>query len=292
MRPWYLVLLLLGGTAVGATLPRVDHTRAARAVDDALVFLPRADTTRIAASGFDEMVADFLWIRAVLLFGDRFDRDRSGAWRAWLAGMLDTTSTLDPAWPSVYHYGGAMLRVVGDVDGSSALFERCTQNIPTDGWCAFSLGMNHYLYRKDVAEAQRWIDRAAQQPGAPGWWSSAAAKMASGAGAIQAAIDYVDSEMEGARSDAERGFLLLQKRRLQHDQLVESWTAACLAYREQHGAPLPGVSTLESLGFAVPENPRGNAWVVGRDGVVRGEDAEWERRRRARSEERRLVVVH
>lgn len=292
MRAHLLVLVLAGGGVAAVAQPRADASRVPRAIDDALIFLPRPDTIRVAASGFDETVADFLWIRAVLLFGDRFDSDRSQAWRLWLAGMLTTISTLDPAWPSVYHYGGAMLRVVGEVDASSTLFQRCTEAIPDDGWCAFSLGMNHYLYRKDVAEAQRWIHEASQKPGAPGWWSSAAARMTSSTGAIGTAIDYVDSQLAEARTDAEREFLTLQKQRLQHDQLVEGWTETCLRYRDEHGEPLPSVEALVALGVEVPANPRGGEWVVGRDGVVRGEGAERERRRRVRAEERRLVVEH
>ena len=79
-----------------------------------------------------------------------------------------------------------------------------------------------------------------------------------------------------------------QRGKLRHNELVSGWEAACLAWMDAHG-PLATPMALSTLGFALPENPRGDAWVVGADGVVRGQAAEAERLRKRRMEEWKLL---
>ncbi|MBM4368123.1 MAG: hypothetical protein FJ102_18070 [Deltaproteobacteria bacterium] len=286
-----LVVALSGAMVAWAAQPEADRTRHERQIDTALLFLPRGDTMRVAASGFHEPLASLLWVRAVITFGERYDTDASEEWREWLAGAVLAVNTLDPRWRTAYHYGGGLLRSVGAIDAASAVFERCSEAVPTDGWCPFSRGMNAYLYEKDRELAVKWMHMAAERPGAPGWWSAAAAGMVSESGAREGALAYIDAQLAEAATEAEIHYLERQKRRILHDQVVDQWAEACRQHYRDTGARLPAPEALLGLGFALPENPRGDAWVVGRDGVVRSERAEVERRGEAVGDERALVVA-
>ncbi len=284
-----LLVALAGALVAGMAQPAVDHTRHARQIDSALLFLPRGDTLALAASGFHEPLASLLWVRVVLTFGERYDTDASEEWREWLAGAVLAVNTLDPRWRTAYIYGGALLRSVGAVDAASEVFERCSKALPENAWCPFSRGMNAYLYEKDRDGAAAWMRVAAERPGAPGWWSAAAAGMVSEGGARETALVYLEAQLREAETKAEIRYLERQKRRILHDQVVDTWAEACRHRYRETGEPLPSPEALVELGFTLPENPRGDAWVVGRDGVVRSVRAEEERRGDAIQAERALA---
>lgn len=285
---------LLALTAAAATVafvaqPQSDITRTQRRLDTTLMVRPDAGTISVAAMGFDEMVADVNWVRTVLTFGERYDRDASAEWRTWLAGMVDVSATLDPHWLTVYQYGGGMLRVVGEIDASSALYERCAERLPDNAWCPFALGMNLYLNKGENEKAAEWITLAADRPGAPGWWSAAAGRMKTKSGGLSTALHFIEDQLEANPPEAEREYLQRQRARLQHDMIVEAWTPKCREFLDKTGARLGSPQALADLGIPLPENPRGDAWVVGGDGVVRSESAEAERIRRVRIEDWALL---
>ncbi|MBM4390672.1 MAG: hypothetical protein FJ090_06080 [Deltaproteobacteria bacterium] len=286
-----LGVALVGAMVAGAAQPAADRTRHARQIDAALLFLPRGDTLRVAASGFHEPLASLLWVRTVITFGERYDTDASEEWREWLGGAVLAVNTLDARWLTAYHYGGGLLRSTGEIAAASAVYERCSETIPTDGWCPFSRGMNAYLYERDRELAAKWMRVAAERPGAPGWWAAAAAGMLSEGGARESALRYLDAQLAEAATEAETHYLERQKRRIQHDQMVDQWAEACRQHYRDAGERLSAPGALTELGFALPENPRGDAWVVGNDGVVRSEGAEAQRRRDALGDERALVVA-
>jgi hypothetical protein len=282
-----LVAGLFAGAVAVFSLPAVDATRTARNIDQALLFVPETTHLRAAAFGFDEPLADLLWVRAILTFGERYGTE-GGGWLTWLGRMIEAVCTLDPGWRTPYFYGGSMLRASGDIAASDLIFEAGRANLPDDPYFPFSLGMNAYLYRQDHAAAAAFLEEAAACPDAPFWYASAAAAMHQDAGDRGVGIRYLrevrDSTQDpNIRADAER-----QLGRLMHNELVDLWAPACRARKAERG-PLPAPEDLRELGFDLPENPRGDAWIVGSDGVVRSEGAEDERVRDLRLAELRLI---
>lgn len=286
----YAITAIIGATLVGTSLPRVDETRGPRAIDNALVFVPDGKQLVAASSGQAEVLADLLWVRAVLLFGERYDSATGTAWTDWLRRMILAVNTLDPHWRTAYFYGGSLLRVVEDIEGADMVFLQATQYLPEDSFFPFSLGMNAYLYREDPEEAGRWLEKAAVLPNAPGWYGAAAAAMHQEAGARDSAIRFLEelaasTNNEGVRKDSKR-----QLRRLHHNAMVDEWAPRCKAFKEEQGRPLSSPDELaQLLGRPLPENPRGDAWIVGQDGVVRSARADRERLRRLRKAEWLLV---
>ncbi len=285
-----LPLVLLAGAGLASEgLARADRTRHVRAVDQALLFLPEADQLKSVASGFEEPLADLLWLRTVILFGERFDDDPSGPWTEWLGRMVLAVNTLDPRWRTAYFYGGSILRVAGDIDRADAVFEEARKNLPLDPYFPFSLGMNAYLYRDDPAAAGLLIAEAAALPGSPPWYASAAAAMQQEGGQRAAGIRYLEEVRATTESPAIRAEAERQLARLRHNQLVDGWAGACRAFREANGRPLASLEEFATLGFPLPENPRGDDWIVGTDGIVRSAGADAERYRKLlRAEYRHL----
>lgn len=276
---------LLGAWLVAFAHPRVDSTRLTRSIDNALLFAPDGDQLSVASLGFNEPIADLLWVRTVLVFGERWDRTADTAWIPWMSRMLLAVTTLDPAWRSPYYYGGLLMRILGDVETSDEMFRRGMRNLPEDPFFPFSLGMNAYLVRGDTRTAGEYLAVASKLPRAPAWYGAAAAAMMQRHGERRAAIEFLREILRTTETplvvqDTER-----KLQRLYHDEIVERWEQACLDHRAKTGQALASPEALADLGFTLPANPRGDAWIVGTDGVVRSEGAERDRLRRMRIEE-------
>lgn len=281
---------VLGSALVGFAQPRADATRRARAEDASLVFAPNGPMLRAASLDQHEATADVLWIRSVLVFGDHWKRDGDPTWIAWLRGTILAVVDLDPAWRSPYFYGGSLLRVLGDIDGSDAVFRRGAEAIPNDGYFAFSFAMNQYIHRDDPALAADWMERAAAAPRAGTWYAAAAAALRTRGGDRDGAIAYLEERRSAAPSEPELADIDTQLGRLYHDRVAETFLPACSAYEEQHGGPPPDPSTFFTwTGSPIPTNPRGDAWIVGSDGCIRSAGAEVNRVRRLRRAESLLL---
>ena len=266
---------VLGAGAVAVAQPRADATRQLRTSMNALVFAPNGPMLKAFTLDQAEPTADLLWMRSVLVFGERWRLDPDPTWIAWLRGTILATLELDPGWRSPYFYGGSLLRVLGDVDGSDEVFKRGFEALPNDGYFAFSYAMNLYLYREDPIAAAEWMDKAAHAPAAATWYTAAAAALRSHGGDREGAIAYLESERTKALSEPQRADLDMQLGRLYHDRLVEQFHPACESYLEAHHAPPPSPEAFFAwANTAVPTNPRGDAWVVGGDGCIRSDGAE------------------
>ncbi len=279
---------VLAGALAAIAQPHSDATRRLRTLHQELIFMPSAEGVRMASSGQHEVVADLMWVRTVLLFGERYGSDDSELWKDWLGRMIRTVNALDPRWRTPYFYGGGMLVVVGDVDASSDVYAQCSRAHPLDHWCPFARGMNDFIHRNDPLAASVWIREAASRPDAPNWYASAAGALSNQAGQRLAGLRYLDEQLAVTTEPGVRENLEFQRGRLAQDELVASWEPACKEWRAENG-PLNRPEDLAKLGFVLPENPRGDAWVVGRDGVVRSEQSERDRVRRSHSQEWKLI---
>ncbi len=290
MRAAAALIALAGAAGAYTGLDRADTTRMIRAEDNALLFAPNGRELALASSGFEEPLADVLWVRAVITFGERWEHDPGSEWVTWLTTMIDAINTLDPRWRTPYFYGGILLRVLGEVDASDRVFQRGAEAMPEDWFFPFSVGMNYFVVRDDLENAAVWLGRAAPLPGAPPWVASTVAELKQRSGERGAAIGYLQdllrtSPSPEVRADAER-----QLRRLFHNSFVDAWAPACREYRDRTGSALTSPAQLEAiLGHPLPPNPRGDAWIVGADGVVRSATAETERVRRALMEEMKVL---
>jgi hypothetical protein len=283
-------------TAVGAGASvlhiRADRVRHEVDVDTAITFLPDGASLKIAASGFEEPLADLLWIRAVLLFGHRFGLDRDPAWGRWLVGMVTAVAKLDPTWRTPYVYGGGMLRVLDDADGSDAVFLAGSKALPDDPYFPFALGMNQYLMRDDPAEASRWLAEAAKKRGAPPWYASAAGAMLERRGMRTAALRFLREEWTRSADPTVREVIRLKIADIEHGKLADKLEADREAFRARHGRDVTDVEDLVRPNGTLPPDPLGGHWILAPDGKIRSSVAEARERSRLQAAERALLSGH
>lgn len=281
-----LIGLVAGAGALAHHSHRaVDELRFASQQEALALAEPNGGALRVAAMGFHTGLADVMWVRAVLRFVD-IEEGKQPEGVRWLRTMLLATAELDPSWRTVYFYGGGMLRVCGDIDGSDELYKRGFAALPQDAFFPFSVGMNAFLYREDRQAAFTWLEQAASLPGAPAWYGAAASAFLAEEGERQAGLAYLSQQLKEETRPAAREALQKRMVRLMHDELAEQINQRRLELEAQTGAPL---ASLDALG-PLPEDPYGQGWVLAPDGEVRSAVREEIEARRARKNERALIL--
>ncbi|MCK4528350.1 hypothetical protein KAW18_13335 [candidate division WOR-3 bacterium] len=130
-----------------------------------LLFFPSGRFVNGISSGFENILADFIWIEAGVYYGGHRMTDRR---YPYLYHILDVLTDLDPYFISAYTLGAALLSDdVERTDLSMDLLNKGIYNNPTSWEIPFIKGFIHYIYTKDYHEASRWFLLASKKEDAP-----------------------------------------------------------------------------------------------------------------------------
>lgn len=148
--------------------------------DSAVMWMRSGPLLEKIALGYDALVADVYWIRAVVYYGGK--RKATGRQRnfAQLYPLLDLVTTLDPHFRVAYRFGAIFLTEAypngpGRPDLAVSLLQRAI--VRDNGrWEYFEdIGFIHYWWLRDYKAAADWFSKASSQPGAPKWLKPLAA---------------------------------------------------------------------------------------------------------------------
>lgn len=171
--------VLMWGAAVSLGAYRERHFALPPAASDVLYLHAGPAVPRLAL-GFDAILADLYWIRAIQHFGDtKLATGRDKSYRL-LYPLLDLATTLDPQFNVAYRFGAIFLSEPypggpGRTDLAITLLERGLAANPKKWQYVQDIAFVHYWWRQDYKTAAEWFDRAARMDGAPWWLRSMAA---------------------------------------------------------------------------------------------------------------------
>ncbi len=276
---------VLGGFGAHHMQLSVDEVRRADGPIAQRVFMPSPEAMKVASLGYGSVVADLFWVRSVLLFVDFLENENPED-AVWLHTVLKTVGILDPRWRTPFFYGGGMLRLLSDVDGSDDIYGDGMVSFPDDPFFPFSIAMNAYLYRDDLDRTVSHLKKAAALPNAPKWYQSAAAGFINKKGERRAALKYVGEQIEYANSEREREILEEKYRSLLHDEIAGDLALKHERWNESGRGPL---KVPEALG-TLPPDPLGGEWIIAPDGKIRSSVREIEVARRAKNAGRTILV--
>ncbi|WP_022668513.1 hypothetical protein [Desulfospira joergensenii] len=136
-----------------------------------LFYLPSGNFLKGAALGFDEILADFLWIKALSYFGEHASTDQN---YSWLSHILDIVTTLDPFYQIPYEFGGVILTTeLNDVEKSTLLLKKGMKNISTSHprywYFPFFIAFNYMYHKNDYITAAHYLEQAAKFPESPAY---------------------------------------------------------------------------------------------------------------------------
>lgn len=133
---------------------------------DEYLSVPPVATTRTLSSGFDNMVADGLYLQFVNYFGKHIRHDRAFH---NMAPVLDTITALDPRFRESYHMGALALGDSGHMAELEALVAKSVAAMPDDWTVAYDAGMAIFVFADkpdEYMKAAEYFRKAASMPGA------------------------------------------------------------------------------------------------------------------------------
>jgi hypothetical protein len=172
---------LAGAIAVQVARDR-SFPRAQQEASDILYVRSGAALGRMAL-GYDALLADVYWIRALQHYGGNHLKRQSGSsdYRL-LYPLLDIATSLDPYFNIAYRFGAIFLSEgypegPARPDQAVALLRKGIAARPGRWQYYQDIGFVYYWHLRDNKAAAEWIERAAAQPDAPTWLAPLAATM-------------------------------------------------------------------------------------------------------------------
>lgn len=130
--------------------------------------------------GFENVVADVYWIRAVVYYGGKRRSKEKEQDYSLLDPLLTLVTDLDPRFKVAYRFGAIFLTEAypdgpGKPDRAIALLQRGIETDPTGWEYMHDIGFVHYWWLRDYQKAAQWFEKSGQLPGAPEWLAPLAA---------------------------------------------------------------------------------------------------------------------
>jgi tetratricopeptide (TPR) repeat protein len=170
------------------------------------------------ALGFDSLVADAYWIRAVVYYGGLQRSQAAVKDYSSLYPLLDLVTTLDPQFKIAYRFGSLFLTEPapsgpGRPDLAISLLQRGIERDNGRWEYYFDIGFIYYWWLKDYTKAAEWFLRGADRPRSAEWLRPlAATTLAEGASFESSRTlwrQMQNSDVPFIRQQAERRLLQL-----------------------------------------------------------------------------------
>ena len=151
--------------------------------------IPSGEFLKPLTLGFNQLVADYFWIKTIGYFGGHLMSDRN---YPWLYQILDLVTTLDPQFVWPYYFGGITLSVEAQqIEQSNLILEKARHYHPEVWKFPFFLGFNYWYHYNDPVKAAYYIKMAAQLPKSPVFLKTFPARLLSTAGQEEAALQFL-----------------------------------------------------------------------------------------------------
>ncbi|MGA8101183.1 MAG: hypothetical protein WB869_03455 [Candidatus Acidiferrales bacterium] len=222
--------------------------------------------------GYDSLLADIYWTRAVQYYGSQFEAGNSQFTE--LYPLMSVALTLDPRLTVVPTGGSILLSEpspigAGRPDQAVGLLQQAIAAKHDDWQLYASLGFVYYWYMKDYRHASQVYLEGSQYSGAPIWMKGMAARIAELGGSRETSVMvwseiYQTSSEARARENARQHLLAL------HAQAdIEELQKIVDNYRGH----IPRLTSLKDLVEDrvlpdVPVDPAGYPYVLDSSGVV------------------------
>ncbi len=161
-----IALLIVLGSAFLFVQHEIRESRRTIRVEEKILMLSdRPEVTRIAALGFDNAVADLLWIRAIQYFGGNFSTLDEDLKKQGMEKLLENLVGLDPRFIGAWKFGGFVINeAINDPEGAMSFLLRGGSMNP-DAWrLTFDAGFIAFYQLQDYQVAKQLFNQAAYGP--------------------------------------------------------------------------------------------------------------------------------
>jgi tetratricopeptide (TPR) repeat protein len=253
-------------------LRRIDDMRTGATLEEVL-FVSSPKALKRMSLGYEGLVADIYWTRAVQYFGNRHHVGASDY--KLLGPLLEITTALDPKLLVAYDYGSSFLAPkapggAGEPQRAIDLVKYGIAQNPNHWKLYYELGFIYYMDLKDYAGAADAFTRGSEIPNAHPFMKLLAAQMAQHAGERQTARMMWTATYQTATQGSIRANAAAHLRALQVDDDVTALENAIQSYKQKTGHLPASFSEMQVAGIlrGIPIDPLGHPYKLSSDGRV------------------------
>jgi len=266
------ILLVICLTGSVLLLRQIDRQRTGATLEEVL-YISSPTLLKRLSLGYDGLLADVYWTRAVQYFGDKLNKGSDHY--ELLAPLLEITTALDPHLLVAYEYGSNFLAPkipggAGQPQRAIKLAEFGIRNNPNQWHLYYDLGFIYYMELKDYPNATEAFANGAKVPNAHPVMRIMAAKMAEHAGDLETARMMWVTTYQTTLDPNVKSNAVAHLRALQVDEDVTSLEALAAHYRDKTGHLPQNFSDMEAANMlrGVPVDPIGHTYKLMPDGRV------------------------
>jgi len=263
-----LAVALAAAGLVGFSHPRPTPL-ASLEEEQHLVLRPTA--ARLAALGFDALMADYHWLEAIQLVGAvDADPSRESLLTARLVGVA---TSLDPWVDHPYRFAALFLTDSAEsVRAGNRILERAIAYHPLDWRNRFYLSFNEFFYLGDEAAAARELAPAVGLANAPPYLGRLLARLRSETGGLDAAAAYLEELLRGDPDGFHRAEYEKALDEIETERRARFLDAARRDFQARNHRDIARVEELShgrgAVLRALPAEPHGWEWTLGEDGRI------------------------
>ena len=268
---WAAVLgipLLFAATVALQT--RIDLHSGASEQDDELLLTSPATIKRLSL-GYDSLLGDIYWTRAVQYYGARAGIPGKNFDQLW--PLLEIATTLDPKLVVAYRFGAIFLSQPGTAgpgrtDLAVKLVERGIAANPNE-WTLYSdLGFIQYWQLKDYPSAAATYLRGSKVPNAPVLLGMMAARIEQRGGSIETSRMIWSEIYQSTKIPEIRNKSLAMLEGLKAEEDEEQLNTLAEQFKARFGHDPKSMRQLMDAGFVrgLPVDPKGYPYRLGADG--------------------------
>jgi hypothetical protein len=258
--------------AIAALQMRIDAGTRAYTRDDEELLLRSPSVVRELSLGYDSLLADIYWTRAVQYYGNRAGRENQKYDLLW--PLLDIATTLDSKLIVAYRFGAIFLSEpapagAGRADLAIALVKKGIARNPDEWNLNSDLGFLYYWRMRDYTNAAAAYLEGSRNPNAPAWLKMMAARITEKGGSLETSR-MIWSEIYGSTQDKKvraRAVEMLRGLKAREDEAQLDEFAQEYKKRLGHFPASTGDLYAAGLLRGIPLDPAGYAYVFGPDGA-------------------------
>ncbi len=233
-----VAVLVLAFAGALLALNQVDRVRGRQSTLEEVLYIPSSKTLKKMSLGYNSLLADVYWTRAVQYFGQKHQEE--DLHYDLLYPLLDITTDLDPRLIIAYEFGSVFLSQpaptgAGQPDKAVALVEKGIRANPDHWRLYFTLGYIHYFDRKDYKAAREAFQTGSEKPGAYFWMKVMAAEMAQHAGEAGFAAEIWQNLLDSGEDQMVKDNARQHLAALRLEQAIDELGKRVGIYREKEG---------------------------------------------------------
>ncbi len=271
--------LVVSLAASAFLLHHLDQIRPQATLEEVL-YLNSPKVLKRLSLGYNGLLADIYWTRAVQYFGFRH-HSGMGSYNL-LAPLLEITTNLDPHLTVAYHFGASFLAPpppdgAGQPERAIQLMEYGIKNNPNDWKLYYDLGFVYYMNLKDYPKAADAFARGANVPNAHPFLRLLAAQMAEHAGEYETARMMWTATYQNSQDKQIRQNAVEHLRGLRADEDITQLQQAVTRFGERTGhlpASMSELITAEGL-RGLPVDPLGHPYKFTPEGRIELSDPDY-----------------